>query len=75
MTLDDRGIRPGDEVFISPGAGIHGHGCWWAEVVSTMPGLVPGNIYIRVVPLDNPDAAPKVYYARTDGLLVNKRPS
>jgi len=71
MTLD-RDVRVGDEVFISPGAGIHGHGCWWAEVVSTMPGLVEGAVYIRVVPVDDPDARPKVFYVRTDGLMIRK---
>lgn len=64
--------RAGDQVFISPAAGIHGHGCWWALVVSVMPALVNGAVYLRVVPVEDTTATPQVFYARTGGLLVNR---
>ena len=62
----------GDQVWISPAAGIHGHGSWWGLVVAAAPALAQGTIYLRVVPLDDidGDARVRVYYARTDGLLV-----
>ncbi|GAA1327542.1 hypothetical protein GCM10009635_23020 [Actinocatenispora thailandica] len=69
----DQEPKQGDAVFISPAAGIHGHGCWWALVVSTMPALVKGAVYLRVVPVEDTAATPQVFYARTSGLLVNKR--
>lgn len=64
--------REGDQVFISPAAGIHGHGCWWAIVVGVMPALVNGAVYLRVVPVEDLMATPQVFYARTGGLLVNR---
>ncbi|WP_203962461.1 hypothetical protein [Actinocatenispora thailandica] len=66
--------QPGDHVFICPTAGIHGHGCWWALVVSALPALVEGAVYLRVVPTDDTDAPIRVFYARTAALLV-RRPS
>ncbi|BCJ38063.1 hypothetical protein Athai_55660 [Actinocatenispora thailandica] len=74
LSADD--IRAGDQVFISPAAGVHGHGCWWAMVVSRMPALVDGAVYLRVVPVDQLDADPAVtvFYARLSGLLVRRMP-
>jgi len=74
LSADD--IIAGDQVFISPAAGIHGHGCWWGIVVSTMPALVRGSVYLRVVPVDDVDgdAKVKVFYARLSGLLVRRLP-
>ena len=72
LSADD--IRGGDQVFISPAAGIHGHGCWWAMVVSRMPALIDGAVYLRVVPVDQLDSVPDVtvFYARLSGLLVRR---
>lgn len=75
LSADD--IRAGDQVFIAPSAGIHGHGCWWAMVVSIMPALINGAVYLRVVPVDDIEAGsmpPKVFYARLSGLLVRRMP-
>lgn len=72
----DRGAdqpRPGDHVFICPTAGIHGHGCWWARVVSALPALVEGAVYLRVVPADDDQAPVRVFYARTATLLIRRR--
>jgi hypothetical protein len=46
-------------------------------VVSTMPALVNGAVYLRVVPIDDIEtggATPKVFYARISGLLVRRMP-
>jgi len=73
LSADD--IHAGDQVFIAPSAGIHGYGCWWALVVSTMPALIEGAVYLRVVPVDNLDDAPvTVFYANLSGLLVRRIP-
>ncbi|BCJ37464.1 hypothetical protein Athai_49670 [Actinocatenispora thailandica] len=65
LSADD--IRAGDQVFIAPRAGIHGHGCWWAMVVSTMPALVNGAVYLRVVPVDDIETAPRRRRSSTHG--------
>jgi hypothetical protein len=65
--------QPGDHVFICPTAGIHGHGCWWARVVSALPALVEGATYLRVVPADDDQAPARVFYARTAALLVRRQ--
>ncbi|WP_157034993.1 hypothetical protein [Actinocatenispora sera] len=68
-------IRAGDQVFISPAAGVHGRGCWWAMVVSRMPALVQGAVYLRVVPVDaigSDEVTPMVCYANLSGLLVRR---
>ncbi|BCJ38186.1 hypothetical protein Athai_56890 [Actinocatenispora thailandica] len=64
----------GDQVWISPAAGIHGQGSWWALVVSTTPALIKGAVYLRVVPLDDVDGDARVreFYARTEGLLIRR---
>ncbi|GIL26092.1 hypothetical protein NUM_13460 [Actinocatenispora comari] len=74
LSADD--IRAGDQVFISPSAGIHGRGCWWGMVVSRMPALVNGAVYLRVVPVDEIGDDPQVttFYARLSGLLVRRMP-
>jgi hypothetical protein len=65
----------GDQVWISPAAGIHGQGSWWALVVSTSPALVKGAVYLRVVPLDDVDGEARVreFYARAAGLLIRRQ--
>jgi hypothetical protein len=72
LSADD--IRAGDQVFVSPAAGIHGHGCWWGLVVSKMPALVKGAVYLRLVPVDeiDKDAKVRTFYARLSGLLVRR---
>jgi hypothetical protein len=72
LSADD--IRAGDQVFVSPAAGIHGHGCWWGLVVSKMPALVNGAVYLRLVPVDeiDKDATVRTFYARLSGLLVRR---
>jgi len=64
--------RAGDQVFISPAAGVHGHGSFWALVLSTAPALVEGTRYLRVVPIDEVDGDPRVrtFYVRLGGLLT-----
>ncbi|BCJ29826.1 hypothetical protein Asera_39340 [Actinocatenispora sera] len=66
--------QPGDHVFICPTAGIHGHGCWWARVVSVLPALVEGAVYLRVVPADDDQAPVRVFFARTATLLIRRQP-
>ena len=74
MTTDPAPPTAGDHVFICPTAGIHGHGCWWALVVSALPALVDGAVYLRVVPADDVDGntTPRVFYARTANLIVRR---
>ncbi|BCJ37465.1 hypothetical protein Athai_49680 [Actinocatenispora thailandica] len=64
--------RAGDQVFICPAAGVHGHGSFWAMVVSTTPALVRQALYVRVVPVDEIDGAARVqtFYVRLAGLLT-----
>lgn len=66
--------RAGSEVWISPAAGVHGRGSFWAMVVSTTPALVAGAAYLRVVPINDIDGDPVVrtYYVRLTGLLVRE---
>jgi hypothetical protein len=62
----------GDQVFISPAAGVHGHGCFWAMVVEATPALVKGAMYLKVVPVADIDGNPTVrtFYVRLAGLLT-----
>ena len=62
----------GDQVFISPAAGVHGHGSFWAMLVGVTPALVRGSAYLRVVPVDDIDGDPRVrtFYVRVAGLLT-----
>ncbi|BCJ27656.1 hypothetical protein [Actinocatenispora sera] len=62
----------GDQVFISPAAGVHGHGCFWAMVVEAIPALVKGAMYLKVVPVAEIDGNPTVrtFYVRLAGLLT-----
>ncbi|BCJ38240.1 hypothetical protein Athai_57430 [Actinocatenispora thailandica] len=62
----------GDQVFISPAAGVHGHGSFWAMVVTATPALVQGAMYLRVVPVDDIGGDPTVrtFYVRLAGLLT-----
>jgi len=66
--------RAGDQVWISPAAGIHGQGSWWALVVATAPALVDGVIYLQVVPADDIDGNTTIrtFYAQTAGLLIRR---
>lgn len=68
--------RAGDQVWISPAAGVHGRGTWWAVVVSTTAAIVDGTAYLRVVPLDDNggDARVQTCYVRLAGLLVRSTP-
>jgi hypothetical protein len=45
-------------------------------VVSRMPALVNGAVYLRVVPVDEigDDATVTTFYARLSGLLVRRMP-
>lgn len=73
--LSAEDISAGDQVFISPAAGVHGRGCWWAMVVSRMPALVQGAVYLRVVPVEaigTDEVTPTVFYASLSGLLVRR---
>jgi|GEM_PF-2175248 len=69
-----RGRRPraGDQVFLSPAAGVHGRGSFWALVVDTEPALLAGTLYVRAVPLDevDGDARVRTFYVRLSGLLT-----
>jgi hypothetical protein len=62
----------GSEVFISPAAGVHGHGSFWALLVSSTDGLVPGHAYVRVCRTEDVDgdATVRTFYVRLSGLLV-----
>jgi hypothetical protein len=61
-------------VWISPAAGVHGQGSFWALVVSTAPALVAGTAYLRAVRSDDidGDAQARTYYVRLSGLLVRE---
>lgn len=66
--------RAGSEVWISPAAGVHGRGSFWAMVVSSTPALIAGAAYLRVVPTDDidGDAVVRTFYDRLSGLLVRE---
>lgn len=68
--------RAGDHVWISPAAGVHGHGARWYVVVGTEPAIVEGTAYVRAVPVADIGAEPRVrtFYVRLSGLLVRRTP-
>lgn len=68
--------RAGDQIWLSPAAGVHGRGAWWAVVVGTAPALAAGALYVRVVPVDGigGDVRVRTFYVRLTGLLVRRSP-